>query len=217
MATIRSFSTPHNGLRNVISQFAFRLGQTDVSNLSALQRLKELGSEMFTLLNDHVHTENEHTLRHLEERAPGSSVHDKEDHERLDQIQDELQAHLHALTGKESPEQMHDFYLNFTLFQSQYLEHIHEEEVVTELLLQKHFTDDELMQHRQAIMKKLQPETLLLWLKYVIPAQRIDESLGMLSGLKANAPAPYFERVMQTVKGEMEAARYRELEAAIGN
>lgn len=211
MARIRSFATPHKGLRNVISKFAFRLGQTDFSDAAALQQLKDLGHEMFTLLNDHVHTENEHTLRHLEQRAPGSSAHDREDHEKLDHIQDELQLQLQQLTGKESPEEMHDFYLRFTLFQSQYLEHTHEEEVVTERLLQKHFSDDELMQHRQAIMKRISPEVLLLWLKYTIPAQRLDESVGMLSGLKTNAPPPFFERVLETIKSQMELKSYKEL------
>ena len=195
----------------MISKFAFRLGQTDVRDASALQRLKDLGEEMFTLLNDHVHTENEHTLKHLEERAPGSSAHDMDDHEKLDQIQHELQQQLQELTGNETPEEVHNLYLRFTFFQSQYLEHTHEEEVVTERLLQKHFTDDELMQHRQAIMKKLAPDTLLLWLKYVIPAQRTDESLGMLSGLKANAPGPFFERVMETIQREMDQAKFEEL------
>ena len=215
MATIRSFASPHKGLRNVMSKFAFRLGKTDFHDASALERLKNLGDEMFTLLNDHVHTEDEHTLKHLEERAPGSSAHDREDHEKLDQIQHELQLQLQKLTGKETPEQMHDFYLRFTSFQSQYLEHTHEEEIVTELLLQKHFTDEELMQHRQAIMKRLAPDTLLLWLKYIIPAQRTDESLGMLSGLKANSPRPFFQRVMETIKAEMEQAGYEELEGLL--
>jgi hypothetical protein len=119
---------------------------------------------------------------------------------------------MQEFNGSETPEQVHSFYLNFALFQSQYLEHIYEEETVTELLLQKHFTDDELIQHRQAIMKKLEPAMLLLWLKYVIPAQRIDESLGMLSGVKANAPEVFFKRVMDTIKMEMEQERYKELE-----
>lgn len=213
MATIKSFATPHKGLRNVMSKFAFRLGQTDVNNASALQQLKELGTEMFTLLNDHVQTENEYTLRRLEERAPGTSAHDIEDHEKLEQIQHDLQLQLQELTGKETPEEMHDFYLKFTFFQSQYLEHTHEEEVVTERLLQKYFSDDELIQHRQAIMKKLAPDTLLLWLKYVIPAQRTDENLGMLSGLKANAPTEFFRRVMDTLKTEMEPAKFEELKS----
>ena len=212
MATIRSFATPHKGLRNVISKFAFRLGCTDFNDASALQRLKLLGEEMFTLLNDHVHTENEHTLKHLEERAPGSSAHDLADHEKLEEIQDSLQRQLRELNGHESSEQIHSFYLDFTLFQSNYLEHTDEEERVTEVLLQRHFTDDELIQHRQAIMKKLEPETLLLWLKYVIPAQRIDESIGMLSGLKTNAPQPFFNRVLETIEKEMEPERYKEIE-----
>lgn len=211
MATIRSFAAPHKGLRNVISKFAFRLGQTDNTDPSALQQLKELGNEMFALLNDHVHTENEYTLRLLEERAPGASVHDREDHEKLDQIQDDLQLQLRSLTGEETSAQIHDFYLTFTLFQSQYLEHTHEEERVTERLLQEHFSDEELIEHRQTIMKKISPDTLLLWLKYVIPAQRIGESVDMLSGLKANAPREYFEKVMEAIRSEMGPQRYEEL------
>jgi hypothetical protein len=215
MATTRSFATPHKGLRNVISKFAFRLGHIDFSDASALQDLKALGVEMFTLLNDHVHTENEHTLKYLEERAPGSSAHDRDDHEKLDEIQDDLQRQLMNFTGSETPEQLHSFYLSFALFQSRYLEHTHEEETVTELLLQQHFTDEELLQHRQTIMKKLEPNTLLLWLKYVIPAQRMNESVGMLAGLKANAPEVFFKQVMETIKAEMEQERYNELEVRL--
>lgn len=215
MATIKSFAAPHKGLRNVISRFAFQLGYTHFGDASALQRLKTVGEEMFTLLNDHVHTENEYTLRYLEERSPGASAHDRDDHEKLDEIQNDLQRQLLEFTGNEVPEQMHSFYLNFTSFQSQYLEHIHEEETVTELLLQQHFTDDELMEHRQTIMKALEPKTLLLWLKYIIPAQRADESLGMLTGLKANAPEVFFTQVMQTIKTEMDQGRYNDLEAKL--
>ena len=212
MATIRSFATPHKGLRNVISKFSLRLGNTDFTNPSALQPLKDLGNEMFTLLNDHVHTENEHTLKHLEDRVPGASAHDRDDHEKLEAVQDELQMQMQKLTGKESADEIHEFYLKFALFQSEYLQHINEEETVTEVLLQKHFTDEELIQHRMDIMKKLAPATLTLWLKYIVPAQRVDESIGMLAGLKANAPEPFFKQVMSTIKNEMENETYQELE-----
>jgi hypothetical protein len=213
MATIKSFAAPHKGLRNVLSRFAFQLGHTDFKDPLALERLKVLGQEMFTLLNDHVHTENEHTLKHLEERAPGASAHDMDDHEKLEAVQDGLQDQLTHFSGGESDEQVHSFYLNFCLFQSQYLEHIHEEETVTELLLQQHFTDDELIQHRLAIMKKLEPSMLLLWLKYVIPAQKLNESLGMLSGVKASAPEAFFKEVLEILQKEMDLERYKQLES----
>lgn len=215
MARIRSFATPHKGLRNVISKFSFHLGYTDFTNPTALQSLKDLGDEMFKLLNDHVHTENDHTLRHLEERIPGASAHDRHDHEKLDAVQNELQMQVRKLTGEESADEIHEFYLKFALFQSEYLEHINEEETVTEILLQKHFTDEELIKHRTEIMQKLEPNMLTLWLKYVIPAQRVEESIGMLAGLRANAPEVFFTRVMSTIKGEMEQERYAELEGKL--
>lgn len=215
MATIRSFAAPHKGLRNVISKFVFQLGHTDFKDTSALERLKVVGNEMFTLLDDHVHTENEHTLRHLDERAPGASAHDRHDHETLDEVQKALQNQLQGFTGAESEAQIHAFYLDVSLFQSQYLEHIHEEEMVTELLLQQHFTDEELMQHRLAIMRRAEPSMLVLWLKYIIPAQQEHESIGMLSGLKANAPEPFFREVLETIENEMEPGRYRKLVSSI--
>ncbi len=217
MATVRSFAAPHKGLRYVMSKFGLRLGQTDVRDASALQQLKALGDEMFTLLNDHVHTENEQTLRHLDERVPGASAHDRSDHEKLDQIQEDLQTRMLELNGRETPDELHTLYLNFALFQSQYYEHIDEEETVTERLLQSHFSDAELIEHRLAIMKRLAPATLLLWLKYIIPAQRVDESISMLSGLKANAPQEFFAQVMNVIRMEMEPKRYRDLEAELND
>lgn len=211
MNRIRSFAAPHKGLRNVIGKFSLCLGYTDFTDSRQLQPLKHLGNEMFTLLNDHVHTENEHTLKHLEEKVKGSSEHDKADHERLESIQNSLQQQLETFRGTESNDAIHSFYLNFSMFQSQYLEHIFEEETVTELLLQQHFSDEELVQHRIAIMKKLEFPMLLLWLKYIIPAQSEPESIEMLSGLKSSAPKEAFDTVLNTLKHEMDPGRYESL------
>jgi len=211
MSRIKSFAAPHKGLRYVIAKFAASLGYTDFSNPAQLNKLKQLGNEMFTLLTDHVHTENEHTLKHLEERVPGASEHDAADHEKLETVQSALEQRLSELTGLESSDETLAFYLDFSTFQSEYLEHIFEEETVTELLLQQHFSDEELMQHRVEIMQKLPFPVLLLWMKYIIPAQREDESLGMLSGFKANAPAAAFNQVLANIRTEIAAERYESL------
>jgi hypothetical protein len=211
MSTVRSFAAPHKGLRRVISRFSSRLGHTDFEDPAQLAALKQLGDEMFTLLTDHANTENEHTLARLEERANGASRHDKEDHERLEAIQDDLQQRLSAFKGTETADDIHAFYLDFSRFHSQYLEHIFEEETVTELLLQQYFTDEELVGHRMAIMQKIPFPVLLLWLKYIIPAQHDSENFGMLAGLKANAPAATFAQVLAVIRPEMDPLRYRKL------
>jgi hypothetical protein len=211
MSRIKSFAAPHKGLRYVIAKFSNSLGYTDFGNPAQLKTLQQLGNEMFTLLDDHVHTENEQTLKHLEEKVKGASEHDIADHEKLEAVQSSLAHRLAAFNGRETADEMHAFYLDFSLFQSLYLEHIFEEETVTELLLQQYFSDEELIQHRMEVMQRLSFPVLLLWLKYVIPAQREDESLGMLSGFKANAPASVFQQVLDVIKTELDSIRYDSL------
>lgn len=215
MARIRLLVAPHKGLRNLLGKFSFCLGSANLADPRQLAYLQQLGQELFTLLNDHVHTENESMLARLEERLPGASKHDKADHQRLEAVQDALQQQLAGLTGEESAEEMHQFYLNFSHFQSQYLEHIFEEETVTELLLQQHFSDEELMQQRALTMQRIKFPILLLWLKYMIPAQGEPESVGMLSGFRANAPAEAFEQVLAVIKPEMDANRFHRLVAKL--
>ncbi|WP_157486839.1 hypothetical protein [Dyadobacter alkalitolerans] len=215
MAQIKSFAAPHKGLRNVIARFTLFLGSIDFVNPCQLRQLKDLGHEMFTLLNHHAHSENEHTLKHLEERAKGASEHDSRDHQRLELIQQALQQQLLGFTGNESWDEIHLFYLNASRFQSQYLEHIFEEETVTELLLQQHFTDEELIEHRISLMRSFEFPLLLLWLKYIIPAQREAENVGMLSGLKATASNEAFEQIMTTIKGEMDTERFQALHSKV--
>lgn len=215
MARIRSFAAPHKGLRNIMGKFSFCLGYTNFADPSQLDYLKQVGHELFILLNDHVHTENEHTLTHLEERVKGASAHDKADHERLEAVQESLQQQLSGFTGEESADDIHLFYLNFSHFHSQYLEHIFEEETVTEALLQQHFTDEELIQQRTLTMQRIKFPTLLLWLKYIIPAQDEKDNVNMLSGLKANAPTEAFEQVLAVIKNEMDANRFQRLLATL--
>ena len=216
MTRIRSFAAPHKGLRYVLAKFSFHLGYTEVADARQLAQLRQVGQEMFTLLNDHVHTENEYTLKRLEERLQGASAHDKADHERLEIVQESLAQRIRDFTGRETADDRHAFYLDFSSFHSKYLEHIFEEETVTEHLLQLHFTDEELVQHRIAIMQRVEFPVLLLWLKYIVPAQHEKESAGMLAGFRSVAPKEAFEQVLAVVREEMDAERFRRLMCALG-
>jgi len=211
MPRIRSFALPHKGLRNALSQFSLEAGRTSYHDPEQLNELKTLGHALFTMLNEHMHTENEHTLKSLEERAPGSSAHDLSDHEELEPQQNSLEQMLIGFTGKEDPDTIHEFYLEFTKFHSRYLEHILYEEQVTEKLIQANFTDEELIEHRQEVMKRMDFHVLLLFLKYVIPAQSMEENVAVLSGFKANAPAQAFEAVCAAIKPGMLPLHYDRL------
>jgi hypothetical protein len=53
---------------------------------------------------------------------------------------------------------------------------------------------------RNKIMGNLSPDILLIWFRFIIPAQSDQERAGLLSGFKKMAPAAFFEQVIQLIK-----------------
>jgi hypothetical protein len=106
-------------------------------------------------------------------------------------------------------------YLDICQFQSHYLEHINEEDVALEAEMQKHFTDEELMQHQIAIMAEMSFETLLLWFKYIVPARRPEENAQVLSGFKSAVPETAFNAVIEIIKNEVSENELHEIQSMI--
>lgn len=203
MTKEKSYAASHKGLRYLLSKFSHLAGRTNYSDIRQVEDLKRLGDEMFFLLTHHLQTENENLLKPLEEKVPGASKHDLDDHQRLEKIQNDLADQLSGLDGTQDEETGHLFYLSFTNFQSHYLEHILQEELVTEPLLLANFTGAELRENSARIMQKVEFPVLLLSLKYIIPAQTENENLNILRAFKANAPQEAYDAVLECIKPEM--------------
>jgi len=203
MTKEKSYAASHKGLRNILSQFSLLAGKTNYSDIQEIEKLKKLGDDMFFLLTHHLHTENDDLLRPLEERVHGASKHDLDDHERLERIQGDIALQLSKLDGKQDEETGHSFYLSFTNFHSQYLEHILQEELVTEKLLLNNFTAEELQESSMRIMQKVEFPVILMSLKYIVPAQSLNENIKILRAFKTNAPAEALQALLDIIKPEM--------------
>lgn len=222
MNRMKTFSVPHKGLRNALAQVSFLAGKTDYSSPSATEQLYELCTTVFLLLRIHAHDEDTVTLAELEQRLPGSTEHDREDHIRIHAAQHRLEEQIAAIrldvaAGKDRSAEGGDFYLSWSEFQGQYLEHIAEEERITQYLLWEHFTDEELAAHRTRIMQQHPPETLLTWFRFVLPAQNHTERAGLFSGFKKMAPAPFFDQGMAVVKEVLPPGEFAALQAALAD
>ena len=220
MSRMKIYDVPHKGLRNALSQLSFLAGKTDYSNIDQVAALGKLGANVFALLSIHAKDENEVTLKELEVRCPGCSVHDMEDHEQLHLMQGKLEEQLtiidkQASAGVDATEEGAAFYLAFSEFHSVYLEHTAEEERITQPLLWQHFTDQELAAHRGKIMASNPPETLLTWFRFVIPAQSHKERVGLLSGFKKMAPAMFFEEGMEVIREVLPIQEFHQLQQAL--
>ena len=217
---MKTYEAPHKGLRNALSQLELLSGKTDFNNSTEVQRLYTLGREVFNILDIHADDENEVTLAELQQRCKGCSEHDKHDHELLESEQRSLEDFLVEIyegSQKESDITSlgSEFYLLLSNYHGKYLLHLVEEETVTQPLLWKHFKDEELAEHRVRIMKRNPPETLLVWLRFIIPAQTRRERVPFLAGFKKVVPESLFNSAMDIIRAELSVRDFRSLFEAI--
>lgn len=205
MKRMKPYDVPHKGLRNALSQLQLLAGKTDYADQNEVEELYKFGGDVFKILTIHATDENEITLSELEQRCKGGSQHDMEDHTQIHLLQDKLEKLLATIynkskEGEDVSEDGEEFYLAFSEFHGTYLEHTAEEERVTQPMLWKYFTDEELTSHRGKIMANNPPQTLLIWFKFVIPSQSHKERVGLLTGFKKMAPEAFFKEGMQVIK-----------------
>jgi len=217
---LRSYDIPHKALRNALSQLSLLAGKTDFSDKKEVEQLYYLGTDVFMMLNKHAEDENEVVLADLELRCPGASKHDTEDHAALHVAQHKLEEllnkiHTDTIAGKDVAADGAEFYLSFTEYHGIYLEHTAEEERVTQPLLWKYFTDEELMGHRGQIMSKMPPEMLFKWFRFILPAQNQMERTATMTGIKQMAPAPFFAQVMELAEKVISPVELEKLQRAI--
>lgn len=217
---MKSYDVPHKGLRNALAQVQLLAGKTNYANQAEVEQLYLLGEDVFKILTIHASDENEITLAELEQQCPGCSLHDVEEHQHIHQIQDKLenllaQIYRNSKAGQDVSEDGEEFYLAFSEFHGCYLEHTAEEERVTQPLLWKYFTDEELSAHRGKIMAKNPPQTLLIWFRFVIPAQNHAERIGLLTGFKKMASESFFNEGMQVIKQALTENEFEALTKAL--
>ena len=217
---MKSYDVPHKGLRNALSQMQLLAGKTDYSDQNEVEHLYQFGEDVFKILNIHAADENEITLAELEQRCNGCSRHDLEDHEQIHAAQDKLEKLLSRIytnskTGHDVSDDGEEFYLQFSEFHANYLAHTAEEERVTQAMLWQYFTDEELASHRRKIMAKNPPQTLLIWFRFVLPAQSHKERVGLLTGFKKMASETFFRDGMLVIKQVLTEREFDELNKAL--
>jgi len=214
---MKTFDIPHKGLRNLLGQLNYLAGNTDFSRPDQVERLHQTGHDLFHLLTEHAKGEDEFLLTALEQRCPGASQHNSEDHLVIEKQQAELEKMLNELAAQAENGPVADtlatrFYTELNRFHSAYLLHMLEEEDATQNLLWEYFSDEELMGITQQIVAHIPPGTMMLWFKYSIPALNHAERLNWLRGVKAGAPEPVFNQIIESLKPVLSVSEFIRLE-----
>lgn len=209
------YGFPHKGLRNAISQFSLAAGSANFSDPGSLGALTEIAAEVFMLLELHAHSEESVVLPALEAKVPGSTADNIAEHVQLENEIDALVKQFEGIARNPKPGADARFYANLANFHSRYLAHMAMEEDKMNELIWANFTDEELMVLHGQVMAALRPEQVLIWFKYIVPALNQFERTVIMGGLKANAPAPFFESALAMLSGVMSADEHHALASAL--
>lgn len=217
---IKTFDIPHKGLRHLLGQLNYRAGNTDFSQPEQVKLLHQTGHDLFHLLTEHAKGEDEYLLTALEQRCPGAAQHNSDDHVAIERHQAELEKMLDELAAQAASGTVTDdlttqFYMELNRFHSAYLLHMLEEEGTTQKLLWEHFTDEDLMGITRQIVAHIPPGTMMLWFKYSAPAMNHPERLNWLRDVKAGAPEPVFNHIMESLKPVLPETEFRRLEQGL--
>lgn len=136
------YGFPHKGLRNLLSQVSLLSGNTDYSNAVSLEKLKDLTTELVTLLDLHVHSEEDVLLPALEVKVPGSTRENVEEHEQLEKEIKDFDEKMKNITVDSTPDSGVKFYESVYNFHSKYIAHMAMEEDDMNPLIWDNFTDD---------------------------------------------------------------------------
>ena len=211
------FGAVHKGLRREIYVTATVLEGAnfadDAGKASASTALKTT----LAFLDEHILYEGNHIAPKVKAVAPDLIPSVKEDHDEHLETSKELLALLATVEGETGPAALGTGVKISKLFNTvvaDQVAHMHFEETKVNEALFANYTDEELTEIRVAIQTAMGPQRFGDWMTIMLPALNFTELVGMLSGMKASAPAPVFEGVSAIAAKVV--TDWPKIEAAIG-
>jgi hypothetical protein len=211
------FVNVHKGLRRGLLGLSLKIGQVDWADEA---EMKSLGAEFATLLHflrEHAANEDDIQFPLLEERVPGSTGREREDHRKLEKELDQLEKDLaQTLQGPDRSAPGYRFYMGFNRFLSGYLAHMDREENEITGAFYRHFTDAEIEAGFKKIIARTPPGDVAMMLGYIIPAMNGEERFTFLSKLGKTAAPEVFGKVKGLAQKVLETKDWEKLSSRLG-
>lgn len=209
----------HKALRAFMADTLLSLGRADVDDGEELDRVTGQVVDLVDFCLSHLQHENAFVHPALEARASGASAaiaHDHVDHEH--QIA-ELRSAALALRQVEAalrPAAAHGLYRALAVFVADNMLHMNVEETAHNAVLWSRYTDAELHAIHDALVASIPPQELMLGLRWMVPYLAPRERLGLLTGIRAQAPAPAFAAILDVVRPHLGDREWSKLTRGLG-
>jgi hypothetical protein len=211
------FINVHKGLRRGLWGLALKIGGLDWNDEAEVQDAGRELENMLLFLREHAANEDQIQFSFLEQRAPGATRKEQEEHRELEYRLDLLEKHWYALLREKQRDQPgYEFYLEYNQFLSSYLDHMDSEERELTEAFYRHCSDPELDDAFRKIVERTAPQDMAVMLEYMIPAMNPSERTEFLSKTKAAASPEVFDKVKDLAQKMLEPGSWRKLSDRLG-
>jgi hypothetical protein len=204
----------HKALRALMAHTLLAVGRMDSDDADELAGTSSRVLELLDFCRSHLRHENEFVHAAIEARAPGASAaiaHEHEEHERhIESLEAAVQA-LRQCPQAVRPAAALDLYRRLALFIAENFQHMHVEETAHNAVLWARYTDAELGAIHTALVASIPPQEMMFTARWLIPFMNPAERTGVLSDMRANAPAPAFAAVLDVVRPHLNQNEWAKL------
>jgi hypothetical protein len=208
----------HKGVRSLLADTLLAVGRMDLHDPAEFATTLAQARGLIELCRAHMHIENQFVHPAMEARRPGSTRATAADHQDQLVAMEQLEAGVRAVerarpdarAGASSA-----LYRDLALFLADNYTHMTVEEDDNNAVLWDAYSDEELSEIHQAIIASMRPETMLAFLRWMVPAMSPVQRAGLLGALQLGAPRPVFEGVLTATRPHLGERDWTKLLAAL--
>ena len=213
------YSGIHKALRAVMADTLLAVGRMACADALERMEVTERVLQLLDFCRSHLEHENEFVHTAMEARAPGASeavAREHEDHARHIAALAEVVAALRTAPVEQRFAQQQRLYAELTLFVADNFHHMHVEETAHNAVLWARYTDAELIAIHDALVASIPPEEMMFAARWLVPFMSPIERAGFLGDVRAKAPAPAFQAMLDTVRPHLTEREWAKLAKALG-
>jgi hypothetical protein len=213
------YSGIHKALRALMADTLLAVGRMDCDD--ALERAETVQrvQELLDFCGNHLKHENEFVHAAIEARAPGASeaiAHEHEEHQRAIARLSASARWVLESAVIERPLAAQRLYRELALFIADNFQHMNVEETAHNAVLWARYTDAELGAIHDALVASIPPAEMMYTARWLVPFMNPQERLGLLDGIRAQAPAPAFQAILDTVQPHLTLQEWAKLARGLG-
>jgi hypothetical protein len=209
----------HKALRHYMTDTLHRVGRMDVFDADDMGRALGQLEALLDLCINHIHHENDFMHTAIEARQPRAASRTADDHVDHFESIDALRAEAKTVRTAPEAERMGmalRLYRHLALFVAENFQHMHFEETHNNAALWAHYTDAELVDLHHRLLASIPPAENMEVGRWMVPAVSPAERAVIVGGMKAAAPAPAFQAMLDVIRPHLDDTAWDKLARAIG-